>query len=244
MFRCLNKLFFVLCFAFCASIPAGASAADADAGGDAESSMALGALAPKLEVGDVIFIRVAARPFREVAAATDSWTNHVGIVVDVAGKEPLVGESAFPFSRMTPLSRFVARSEGGRVSVRRLRVDLTQEQRQRILAAAESRSGIFYDTGFDLHSRRQFCSRYVREVIMEATGRSVGEVETFGQLLSRHPGADPGFWKLWYFGRIPWQRQTVTPASVMESAELRIVFDGTARADERVGQVVGVRGSE
>ncbi len=78
----------------------------------------------------------------------------------------------------------------------------------------------------NLHSRRQFCSRYVREVIMEATGRSVGEVETFSQLLSRHRGADLSFWKLWYFGRIPWERESVTLASVMLRPELRVVFDG------------------
>ena len=45
----------------------------------------VGTLAPALNVGDVVFIRVAARPFREVAAATDSWTNHVGIVTGNGG---------------------------------------------------------------------------------------------------------------------------------------------------------------
>jgi len=38
--------------------------------------------------------------------------------------------------------------------------------------------------------------------------------------------ADLGFWKVWYFGRIPWQRETVTPASVLSSAQLRPIFDG------------------
>ena len=145
------------------------------------------ALAPTLFVGDVVFIRVAARPFREVAAATDSWTNHVGIVIDTAGDEPLVAESTFPLSRTTKLSKFAARSEGGRLAIARLRAPLTPEQQQQLVAAAERRTGIFYDTGFDLHSRRQFCSRYVREVIEEATGIRVGEVETFATLLTRRP---------------------------------------------------------
>ena len=39
------------------------------------------ALSSALQIGDVVFIRVNALPFREVAAATDAWTNHVGIVV-------------------------------------------------------------------------------------------------------------------------------------------------------------------
>ena len=189
------------------------------------------ALAPTLFVGDVVFIRVAARPFREVAAATDSWTNHVGIVIDTAGDEPLVAESTFPLSRTTKLSKFAARSEGGRLAIARLRAPLTPEQQQQLVAAAERRTGIFYDTGFDLHSRRQFCSRYVREVIEEATGIRVGEVETFATLLTRRPQTDLGFWPVSYFGQIPWQRETVTPASLLRSPELAPVFDGIAVKD-------------
>ena len=194
------------------------------------STIALDALAAQLKVGDAVFIRVPARAFREVADATGSWTNHVGVVVDVSGAEPMIGESAFPFSRFTPLSRFVARSEGGRVAVTRLKFDLSAEQQASVLAAARERSSILYDTGFDLHSRRQFCSRYVREVLLQATGHALGTVETFSTLLSHRPDAHLGFWKLWYFGRIPWNRETVTPASVLRSQESRAVFDGAVAA--------------
>ena len=187
-------------------------------------------LAGQLAVGDLVFIRIGGPgPFREVATATGSWTNHVGIIVDVSGDEPLVAESAVPLSRLTPLSRYAARSEGGRLAVRRLVVEPTAEQQLRVVGAARRRLGIFYDTGFDLHSRRrQFCSRYVREILLEATGQSLGEVETFAGLLARRPQARLRFWKLWYFGRIPWQRETVTPASVLESSLLRAIFDGIA----------------
>jgi hypothetical protein len=205
-----------------------ASAADTAGAPIDDSTTSVDALAPRLKVGDLVFIRVPARPFREVAAATGSWTNHVGIVVGADGDgEALIGESTFPFSGTTTLSRFVARSEGKRVAVARLASEPTAEQREAIVEAARKRAGIFYDTGFNLHSRRQFCSRYVREVLLEATGTPVGEVQTFAQLLSRRPGTDLGFWKLWYFGRIPWQRETITPASVLSSDRLRPIFDGT-----------------
>lgn len=191
-------------------------------------------LAPQLAVGDLVFIRAKARPFIEVAAATGSWTNHVGIVIATDGAEPTIAESTFPFSRTTSLSRFVARSEGGRVAVKRLADGLDADQAARIAPAALRRTGIFYDTGFDLHSRRQFCSRFAREVLQEATGTAVGDVETFGALLRLHPAANVGFWTVWYFGRIPWDRKTVTPDSVLRSAHLATVFDGTvARAQRR-----------
>jgi hypothetical protein len=192
-------------------------------------SVQVGELAKRLKVGDVVFVRVPAKPFREVASATGSWTNHVGIVIDINGDEPLIGESRFPLSRNTRLSRFVARSENGRLAVARLKSELTPEQSLQVFSAANRRLGIVYDTGFNLHSRREFCSRYVREVLSEATGITIGEVETFRTLLTNQPQTDLGFWKVWYFGHIPWDRETVTPASLLRSPELRPVFDGVAR---------------
>ena len=183
-------------------------------------------LARSLQVGDIVFTRIGAYPFRKVAEATGTWTNHVGIVLDVSGKEPVIGESRFPFSGSTTLSRFVARSAGGRVAVMRLPTPLTEAQQIAVVAAAAQREHVFYDTGFDAHSRRQFCSRYVREVLQEGAGVEVGRVETFRQLLADAPQADVGFWRVWYFGSIPWQRETVTPASVLHTPGLQTIFDG------------------
>ena len=185
-------------------------------------------LARSLQVGDIVFTRIGAYPFRKVAEATGTWTNHVGIVLDISGKEPVIGESRFPFSGSTTLSRFVARSAGGRVAVMRLPTPLTEAQQIAIVAAAAQREHVFYDTGFDARSHRQFCSRYVREVLQEGAGVEVGRVETFRRLLAEAPQADAGFWRVWYFGSIPWQRETVTPASVLHTPGLKTVFDGTA----------------
>jgi hypothetical protein len=204
----------------------GASAHEAPTPGP--STIAAAALGRSLEVGDIVFIRIGAYPFRKVSEATGSWTNHVGVVLDVSGPEPVVGESRFPFSGATTLARFVARSAGGRIAVMRLPAPLTEAQRTGVAAAAERRARVFYDTGFDLHSRRQFCSRYVREVLHEGAGVDVGSVEDFQTLLTHAPQADVGFWRAWYFGNIPWQRETVTPASVLRTPGLTTVFDGVA----------------
>lgn len=185
-------------------------------------------LARSLQVGDIVFTRIGAYPFRKVAEATGTWTNHVGIVLDVSGPQPVIGESRFPFSGSTTLARFVARSAGRRVAVMRLPAPLTPDQQQAIVAAAAQRAHVFYDTGFDARSQRQFCSRYVREVLLQGAGVEVGEVQTFRQLLETAPAADVGFWRAWYFGSIPWQRETVTPASVLHTPGLQTVFDGTA----------------
>lgn len=178
-----------------------------------------------LQIGDMVFIRVTARPFLEVANATNSWTNHVGVVVDNHGGEPLIAESTFPLSRTTSLTRFIRRSEHGRCTVARLTQPLTDTQRKALQNAADHRLGTFYDTGFNISSRRQFCSRFVREVIDEATNIQLGEVETFATLLQDNADPNLAFWRLWYFGRVPWQRRTVTPASLLQSPDVRVIFD-------------------
>ncbi len=192
------------------------------------SVMASQQLARQVQVGDVVFIRVPQRPFLEVADATLTWTNHVGIVVTTNGREPVVAESTFPISRLTPLSAFVDRSEAGRVAIMRLHDPLTPVQQRAVYEAAEQRLGVLYDTGFDFRSSRQFCAKYVYEVLRQATGHPVGDVQSFEQLLQLNPDVKLGFWKLWFFGRIPWQRQTLSPVSIMNSPLLGMVFDGVA----------------
>jgi hypothetical protein len=81
-----------------------------------------------LRIGDLVFIRVTARPFLEVASATCSWVNHVGIVIGARGNDSLIAESTFPLSRVTTLTRFLARSEHGVFAVARLRQPLESSQ--------------------------------------------------------------------------------------------------------------------
>jgi hypothetical protein len=179
-----------------------------------------------LRVGDLAFIRIPRTPFRQLADATGTWTNHVGIVVDCNRSGAVIAESRIPLSRRTAFAAFVRRSEQGRVAVLRLPRALSDEEIRRLRRAARSRLGTLYDTGFNLHSSRQFCSRFVREVLQESTGTVLGEVTSFRELLRRNPQADLRLWKIWYFGCIPWERATVTPASLYSSLSLRVVFDG------------------
>ena len=186
-----------------------------------------------LRVGDIVFTRIGNPPFTQIAAATGTWTNHVGIVVSFNWLGAIVAESRVPLSRRTRFRRFVQRSADGRVAILRLPRTLTEEEAARLRRSMRRRLGRLYDTGFDLRSRRQFCSRFVREVLQESTGEAIGEVQTFRELLERNPAADLRLWKMWYFGRIPWDRTTVTPESLYTSHSLRTVFDGTVALNRR-----------
>jgi Permuted papain-like amidase enzyme, YaeF/YiiX, C92 family len=180
-----------------------------------------------LRAGDIVFTRIRAAAFRQIADVTGTWTNHVGIIVGFNRAGAVVAESRVPLSCCTRFANFVRRSADGRVAVLRLPRPLTEDEVRRLQQETGCRMGRLYDTGFNLSSRRQFCSRFVREVLQESTGETVGEVVTLRDLLEREPGADLRLWKVWYFGRIPWERATVTPESLYASPSLEVVFDGT-----------------
>ena len=181
----------------------------------------------RVQVGDVVFTREPYYLLRKVADASGSWTNHVGVVIDVSGPEPLVAESKVPKSVITPLSRFVGRSEAGYVAIRRPLHALSDAEETVLADAARARMGRWYDLGFNLHSSRQFCSKLVYQSLLEATGEEIGEVSNFETLLKSNPDAPLAFWRIWYLGRIPWERETVTPASQYLSQTLSTVYDAS-----------------
>lgn len=193
---------------------------------DSNTIMASNTLRKQLAVGDIIFTRISLGLFNQVADTTQSWTSHVGIVIGFDQMEPIIAESCFPLSTTTTWQRFVARSEQQRVAVKRLAHPFSERHRGQLLQAVKQRQNILYDMGFDLHSSRQFCSRFVREVVLETTGIALGQVENFDSLLNGNPDLNLAFWKVWYFGNIPWQRETVSPASMYNDAQLTTVFDG------------------
>lgn len=174
--------------------------------------------------GDIIFISGPYYLFRKVSAATNCPANHVGIIFHDPEKGWLVAESAVPLSRYTTLEKFIARSSGGWCEIRRLKTGLADSQAKALRAECDARMGIVYHTGFRYESPRMFCSKFVYDVYRSVLGVEIGELETFSHLLDRNPEAGLGFWRVWFFGRIPWNRITVTPASQFESGLLKTIW--------------------
>jgi hypothetical protein len=181
-----------------------------------------------LQIGDIVFIRIANFLYRRVAEATQSWTSHVGMIVERRGSEWIVAESAVPRSRYCPLSRFLKRSEAGQCSIKRLKTPLDAGALERLQAGAARRMGKWYHLGFKLDSSRQFCSKFIYEIYQEALGVKIGTLESFRQLLGKNPNNPLLFWKVWFCGWIPWERQTITPASQYESELLETVYENSA----------------
>lgn len=176
------------------------------------------------EVGDVVFTSIGTELFRQITSASLCWSNHVGMIVGHNGEDYLIAESRVPLSTTTTLSRFIARSSDNRYSVRRFSHTLTSEQKSALVAEVPARLNKFYHTGFNYESSRQFCSKFVFDIYQSALSVQIGELETFKELLTKNPNAKLNFWKLWFIGQIPWERKTVTPASLWHHPELSLIY--------------------
>ncbi|WP_432473661.1 YiiX/YebB-like N1pC/P60 family cysteine hydrolase [Amphritea sp. HPY] len=176
-----------------------------------------------LKEGDVLFISIDAFLYKQVARGTGSWSSHVGFAIKEQNQW-LVVESKVPFVTKTPLRKFLSRTCNNEVMVRRLKQAPTDAEIQKLKTAAEKRIGAIYHLGFKYNSDRQFCSKFVHQVFKEAIGVELGKIQTLEQLLEENPQASVGFWRCWYFGFIPWQRKTLTPASQIADPTLNTIL--------------------
>ncbi|UOB58829.1 hypothetical protein MRS60_18775 [Burkholderia pyrrocinia] len=122
-------------------------------------------LAAGAHVGDLVFIRVPAGSPRNAAGTTGAWANRFGIVVDTSGDEPVIAEPAFAWTKLTPLSRFVAHADGGRIALARRVAAPTADEQRRLHAMAEQRIDALLGNRFNLRVRRGFCAQYVNDVL-------------------------------------------------------------------------------
>lgn len=192
-----------------------------------ETQRVLSEITKDLREGDILFARIPRYLFKKVAEATASWTNHVGIVLKKEGHW-VVAESVIPLVRLTPLEKFLSRSESGYLCQKRLCFELTATQLQAIDSEVQKRIGTLYHLGFNFDTRRTFCSKLVYEVFQKALGLEVGQIQQFRDLLETHPNPRQAkrFWWWYFLGFIPWERRFVSPANQMNAGILNTVYLG------------------
>lgn len=182
-------------------------------------------LKDRVNVGDIIFIAIDNFLYRRVSAFTNSWTSHVGFVYEKSEDGIIVAESTVPWSKKTKLEDFLRRSKSGKFSIKRLKKPLHTEECIKLKVATDKRLNKLYHTGFKYYSKRTFCSKFIYDIYREALNVSIGELESFNDLLAKNPDTKKSFWRTWYFGVIPYERVTVTPASQYESPLLDTVIE-------------------
>ncbi|MBI1839694.1 MAG: hypothetical protein HYR88_02440 [Verrucomicrobia bacterium] len=181
----------------------------------------------RLSAGDLVFIRSGSYLYGQVAHLTRTWTSHVGVLFKNQIDRWVVAESRIPRVVYTPLSSFLMRSASGLFAIERMREGVSEEMASELKKAADRRMGLRYSLGFDFDSRGEFCSKFAYEIYREVLGVEIGRVETFRELVDRSDDARLWFWRCFFFGSIPWDRRTVTPASILESPLLEPVVKHT-----------------
>ncbi|STJ10918.1 protein [Escherichia coli] len=105
------------------------------------------------EIGDIVFTCIGAALFGQISAASNCWSNHVGIIIGHNGEDFLVAESRVPLSTITTLSRFIKRSANQRYAIKpiRRRANRTTKNNE-LLNQVPSRLRKLYHTGFKYES--------------------------------------------------------------------------------------------
>lgn len=174
--------------------------------------------------GDVVFTSNHNYLFRRVERDTKTWTSHVGQAFKNDLNEWVIYESTFPKSKITPLCEFMQRSYKDRVEIKRLSAGLSDSQIRVMKMAATRQLGLPYDQGFDYSDdKKSFCSKYVYNNY-KAISIGMGSLHTFQDVLDENPDMDLGFWKTWFFGRIPYERVTISPADQIRDGKFVAVF--------------------
>lgn len=178
-----------------------------------------------LKPGDILFTSIPNFLYRRVAQVSGSPTSHVGIAFYDPDFGWLVAESAVPTVRYTPIANFISRSDKGWLVVRRISGGLSSDQLESLRKECDARMGKLYHLGFHFSSSRQFCSKFVYETYLAALGIEIGALESFQTLLNSQPNTPLLFWRLWFLGKIPWTRLTITPASQLRSDKLETIWE-------------------
>jgi hypothetical protein len=177
------------------------------------------ALAPfgTLRNGDLIFQASLSSQSKAIQLATKSRYSHCGIVYQ-EGKDFYVFEAVQPVKR-TPLQKWIARGEGGKYVVKRLKnaeAVLTDAVIKKMQEEGARMKGKNYDLTFEWSDDRIYCSELIWKIYQRAAGIELGKLQKLKEfdLSSRVVRKKM---QERYGDNIPWEEPVVSPAAVFES---------------------------
>lgn len=183
---------------------------------------AANAAAP-LRDGDILFQTSRSGQSVAIQRATHSPYSHVGVVLYRDGKAFVF--EAITTVRYTPLATWVARGDGGRYVVRRLKRPLQPAEMQKLHEAAKAYEGKPYDLYFEWNDSRIYCSELVWKMYREATGLEIGALQKLRELDLADPVVK-AMMRERYGNDIPLDERMISPASMFES---RLLVDPAAQ---------------
>jgi uncharacterized protein YycO len=176
--------------------------------------------AAPLHDGDIIFHTSRSAQSVAIQRATHSPYSHVGLVLYRDGK-PFVFE-AIATVRYTPLAKWIARGDGGRYVVKRLKRALTPEQVRTLRSSAEKYIGKPYDLYFEWSDARIYCSELVWKAYRDALGIEVGARQKLREFDLTDPAVKAKMRER-YGSRVPLDEPVISPGAQFASRLLETV---------------------
>lgn len=188
---------------------------------------------PAFRDGDLIFQETAGRQSAAVLAATGSRYTHMGIV-RLRGGKPVIVEAIGPVQE-TPLEEWIARGQGNRYALYRVR-DLPAEAAARMFQAAERYYGRPYDILFRPEDDAIYCSE-LPHLAFAAAGIELGRAQPLRDLnigdgavtalierrWRKHPDCQ-GAASVADCVQVIQDQPIVTPASIAEDTDVELVY--------------------
>jgi len=184
---------------------------------------ALASQAAELLEGDLIFHESRSAQSKAVQAATGSKFSHMGLIVHRSGK-PFVLEAAGTVT-FTPLDQWIARGEGGRYTVKRLKDRakvLTPETLTKAAAFIKELTGKPYDLTFEWSDDRIYCSELVWKIYDKAAGVQIGALQKLREFKLDAPEVQPML-KQRYGDKVPLDEPVISPVAMFDSPLLEVV---------------------
>jgi uncharacterized protein YycO len=186
---------------------------------------AVGAEDLRLQEGDIVFQTSRSTQSVAVQRATGSRYSHMGMVFIRNGK-PFVYEAVGKV-KYTPLDRWVARGEGGRVVAKRLKdapVVLGDAARARLRQTARTFEGKPYDLTFEWADDRIYCSELVWKVYQRALGIEIGTLQKIKEFNLKDPAVRQKM-KERYGTDVPLNEPAISPVAMFDSPRLVTVLN-------------------
>lgn len=173
--------------------------------------------------GDLIFQTSLSGQSKAIQLATKSRYSHCGIIYQSDGKYYVY--EAIATVRSTPLEKWIARGEGGKYVVKRLKnADdvLTADVLNNMRRTAKSFQGKSYDLAFEWSDKKMYCSELIWKIYQRATGLEIGKLEKLSDFDLSNPIVRSKIEER-YGENIPVNETVISPKSVFESDLLRTV---------------------
>jgi hypothetical protein len=127
--------------------------------------------------------------------------------------------------RYTPLKAWIARGDGGRYVVKRLKGGLTPAQKRKLRESAKGFDSKAYDLTFEWSDSRIYCSELVWKMYKRALGFEVGITQKLKDF-DLTSEAVKAKMKERYGTRVPMDETVISPAAMFEAKNLETVHAG------------------